>query len=89
MSKDLSHRLVQGDIGLQPFLFHSFDLCIIYTVSVDCKSLNRLIVNRLIVIGLSVNIHYYIYHINKVVKLSQYVATGKTRAHKNRLTLVH
>jgi len=32
-------------------------LCIKYTVSVDCKSVNRLIVNRLIMIGLSVNVH--------------------------------
>jgi len=42
---------------MQPVLFHSFDLCIKYTVSADCKSVNRLIVNRLIVIGLSVNVH--------------------------------
>jgi len=43
---------------MQPVLFHSFDLRIKYTVSVDCKSVNRLIVNRLIMIGLSVNVHY-------------------------------
>jgi len=34
-------------------------LCIkLFTVNVDCKLVNRLIVNRLIVIGLSVNVHY-------------------------------
>jgi len=43
---------------MQPVLFHSFYLCIKYTVSVDCKSVNRWIVNRLIVIGLSGTVHY-------------------------------
>jgi len=56
---------------MQPVLFHSFDLCIKYTVNVDCKSVNRLIVTRLIVIGLATKAY------NAVARLTPYKALTK------------